>query len=491
MAYVPGFDHDVLVSYAHIDNEDRNQVRHSGWVDAVKAELEDQLRRRLGSRAVSIWIDDQLPGNQPITPEIIRHVQGSALLLVVLSPSYLCSPWCERERNAFLDVARDRLEEGHAFIIVNLDVNRSQWPHEFGDLDGFRFWIRDPELHVDRPLGMFDRSETAFLGRIYALSAKMAEKLKAMAARPHARSLQTKSTDPGSVSEVGVFVARATDDLEDREQELRNHLTQAGLHVPPRRIYIQADRADFERAVRSEMSGCRVFVQLLSHARGLELAFDDSRRLPALLAAIAAEEGLTIRQWRDRMLDPATIGNAHHRALVDGAMACPIEEFKRAVVDAASARVAPPRPKRPSKVIVFVDRADEDRPLAEQVAAILTSVGAQVWFPIDQGSAEELREHLKGSLQDADGVIEVFGAAELTSVRARMRQHTKLLAYRATEPAALAVLKGPPAGSETLERLRASVADPTLLFIDSAEGVHKDQLAPFIARLCAVRDELE
>lgn len=485
MAYVPGYEHDVFVSYAHIDNEDRNEVRSAGWVDAVKAELEDQLRRRLGSREVRIWIDDQLAANQPVTPEIVRQVAGSALLLVVLSPGYLRSEWCARERNAFLRGAQERFNQGRLFVIQNLDVDRRQWPAELGDLAGFKFWVRDPELHVDRPLGAFDRRETAFLGQIYLLSVKMAEVLGAMAARAHEPALPQRTDDR---PQTGVFVARATDDLEDREQELRNYLTQAGLRVVPRRVYTQSSRDEFEAAVRAEMAGCSVFAQLLGPARGPEMPFDEERRLPALLAELARRQGLTMRQWRDRGVDPGSIADAGHRALVEAAMACPIEEFKRSVADAAAPPAAPVQRKRPPKVIVFVDRAREDHALAEQVASILTGEGAQVYFPIDQGSAEEIRDDLERSLKDADGVLEVFGASELTSVRARMRQHTKLLAYRDSDPAALAVLEGPPAGHERLEQLRASVSDPTLLFIDSAEGVRPDQLEPFISRLRAARD---
>ena len=46
MAFVPGFEHDVFVSYAHFDNEpDTQEIR---WVSRFQADLKVALRQRLG-----------------------------------------------------------------------------------------------------------------------------------------------------------------------------------------------------------------------------------------------------------------------------------------------------------------------------------------------------------------------------------------------------------------------------------------------------------
>ena len=46
MTYVPGYEHDVFVSYAHFDNEEDSQdVR---WVSRFQADLKNALRQRLG-----------------------------------------------------------------------------------------------------------------------------------------------------------------------------------------------------------------------------------------------------------------------------------------------------------------------------------------------------------------------------------------------------------------------------------------------------------
>src|SRR5712692_1321994 len=47
MAYVPGFAHDVFISYAHVDNLPLTEG-DEGWISKFHASLEVQLRQILG-----------------------------------------------------------------------------------------------------------------------------------------------------------------------------------------------------------------------------------------------------------------------------------------------------------------------------------------------------------------------------------------------------------------------------------------------------------
>src|SRR4051812_23241376 len=102
MAFVPDCDHDVFVSYAHVDNQ--NDL---GWVTTLVHHLDTELRQRLGTKDLQIWIDHRIDGNHPLTPDIMQAIRRSATLLIVMSPSYLASEWCAKERNTFLNLARD------------------------------------------------------------------------------------------------------------------------------------------------------------------------------------------------------------------------------------------------------------------------------------------------------------------------------------------------------------------------------------------------
>src|SRR5687768_12886960 len=79
MAFVSDYDHDVFVSYAHLDNQGE-----TAWVSTLVRHLETDLRQRLGTQDLRIWIDEHLDGNRPLTPEIMRSIQRSATLLIVM-----------------------------------------------------------------------------------------------------------------------------------------------------------------------------------------------------------------------------------------------------------------------------------------------------------------------------------------------------------------------------------------------------------------------
>jgi hypothetical protein len=97
MAFIAGCDHDVFVSYAHLDNQGE-----SARVTTLVRHLDTDVPQRLGTKDLRIWIDHNLDGNRQLNPEVMRVIQRSAILLVVMSPSYLSSEWCARESNAFL-----------------------------------------------------------------------------------------------------------------------------------------------------------------------------------------------------------------------------------------------------------------------------------------------------------------------------------------------------------------------------------------------------
>src|SRR5512143_3261203 len=108
-AYVTGFDYDVFVSYAHVDNVKLGEDEAApGWVHNLVNDLRTLLPQQLGrSEWGSVWIDHRrLVGNEPLTPDIQQAVSHSATLVVILSEGYLQSDWCRQERELFLQMAQ-------------------------------------------------------------------------------------------------------------------------------------------------------------------------------------------------------------------------------------------------------------------------------------------------------------------------------------------------------------------------------------------------
>jgi TIR domain len=86
MAYVPGYQHDIFISYAHGDARD--------WIDRLCDRLEPALKQRLGIKP-SIWIDDdKLRQSRDFSREIPDSVKASAVFLLLPSPTYIRSRYC-------------------------------------------------------------------------------------------------------------------------------------------------------------------------------------------------------------------------------------------------------------------------------------------------------------------------------------------------------------------------------------------------------------
>jgi hypothetical protein len=175
-------------------------------------------------------------------------IQRSAILLVVMSPSYLASEWCSRERNGFLKFARDYVNEGRIFIVRCRDTDPKCIPPEFGELVGFKFWTEDPEAGgATRPLGVPDPKEHAYLSNVINLSDRLARTLKEINS--------TRKAGVRSVSDVvteNVFLARSTDDLETREEELIGRSMPAGA------------RSAASSSIRTGIPSCQTRTMLVS-----------------------------------------------------------------------------------------------------------------------------------------------------------------------------------------------------------------------------------
>jgi len=467
MAYVLGYDHDVFVSYAHLDDQGEG-----AWVTNLVRHLDTEIRQRLGTQDLRLWIDRELDGNHPLTPEIMRAIRRSATIILIVSPSYVASEWCARERNAFLGFARDCVSEGRIFVVRYREIDPQILPPEFGDLIGFKFWTQDHDAGgVARPLGLTDLKEQAYFAAVINLADKLSQKLKEIRT---ARIAGAPSSAPATVE--CVFLARSTDDMETREAELVSHLTQAGLRILPETWYREDNEQEFRAAMQADLQRCSVFVQVLGRLPGRRARFAEGRRFPAIQHDIAREVGKPILQWRDAD-DPATIQDEAHRALLEGARAGGFEEFKRAVVEATRRKEQTSR-SRAANVAVFVNADRTDLEIARNLSELFAQHGVMSSWPIAEGGPEKIRQDLEENLKACDGLVLIYGATEPSWVRDQLRQGRKILGRRDQPLAGLAVYLGPPP-----EKPELAVAVPELITLDGRNGVSPAMLRPFVERL--------
>lgn len=103
-AFVERFEHDVFVSYAHLDDVPLGSGDMQ-WITSLVRYLREELVSNLGR--ADIWHDLRLAGNDALWPELASRLKRSAILLAVVTPAYISSPWCRRELTTFLEYHQD------------------------------------------------------------------------------------------------------------------------------------------------------------------------------------------------------------------------------------------------------------------------------------------------------------------------------------------------------------------------------------------------
>ena len=143
--------HDIFISYAHLD-DDSPTGREDGWVTTLKHWLETALKTPLG-RKPDIWMDYQLVANAQVTPTLLEEVRGCRALVLVLSPGYQNSEWCQRELINFLAKTPPSGNREAVFIIEKYPVKRETLHKRLQELTPVQFWEPGLDNKVPRILG--------------------------------------------------------------------------------------------------------------------------------------------------------------------------------------------------------------------------------------------------------------------------------------------------------------------------------------------------
>jgi hypothetical protein len=473
MGFVHPAKTDLFVSYAHVDDLPLEPGR-PGWVTTLVTSLQALLAQKLGrGEDISLWMDHQLPGHAELTPEIEGKLGDAATLLIVLSPAYLASTWCLKEMRFFADAirrARDR-QGARIFVVENDQVER---PQVLGDLNGYRFWTRDPLGRSTRTLGIPHPGpeDRGYFDQLYDLRHDLAETLSHL--KTGAKELPLSD---GAGDRHVVFLAEVTDDLDDEREEVRRYLLQAGLAVVPDGIYVR-DSAAFRAAAERDLACAKLFVQLLSRLAG--------KRLPGASASIvglqhecAVSRGVPVLQWHARGLDLAGVARPDHRARLEGpsVIATDLQEFKSLVVQKVRELTAPlptaPRHDKNADTLVFVNAEEADLDLAKRIGSLLFRHGIGYVLPNRSRRPAEARKALEANLLNCDGLVLVHGTNP-DWVFEQVIRFRKIKSRRESPIKAIGICDGPPP-----EKEECHFALPGLRIINCRDGLDEEEFNKF------------
>ncbi|MGH6767579.1 MAG: toll/interleukin-1 receptor domain-containing protein [Xanthobacteraceae bacterium] len=462
MAFVPVFEHDVFISYAHFDNEpDTQEIR---WVSRFQADLKTALRQRLGTEPNVFFDTRNLQAHHDLEM-LTDNVCHSAVFLAVLSPSYVKREWTIKELEAF-----DRVATGRNRIVTVelLPVKESDFHPRFLRLKRAQFWWKD-EREEDIPLKLTPRSNPdKYDRRLQTLAHQMEELLRDVfedqTKKPQSTASVSKQALPasdvkGPLTGKTILLAQATMDLYDDRDQVLAYLKQFGATVLPDGDYLQGGR-EFAEAVKADVARTDLFVQLLGPYRSnrppdlKDEGSDEPKSYAQFQYDAAKARGAEILQWRRPDIDPAAITHWDKR-LLEGpeVLAMGLQEFMKEIKKTiersiAAAEKAAEKAVTPAKgtEFLFINADSSDKELADQLLKAFED--RQDWMaasPLFEGSAEDITKDLDANLVECGALMLVYGKADAPWVRAQLRRYSKLERLRDAPPRVKTILFAPPA----------------------------------------------
>jgi TIR domain-containing protein len=285
MAYLPGFEHDIFISYVHDNNQD-------GWVTRLHNDLQKELDGSV--KGVKIWRDRELNSNTRFDEKIRKTIEDSAIFLAITSKRYLLSDYCRQELEWFHGKAQNEpygLSVNSQYRIFNAlihNIEYEKWPKEFSGITGlqlfdsfgkplpddektYKLQVRKLSVEIEQLILALEKE----IGRVAKETPQHTDITSASS------SLIVESSEEEEKAFV-IFLAQSSTLLDEKRKQLINRLRPEAVELrqadqaikilnpdndlpPP----YDADKHD-ERAI-AEIGKAHLVINLLNHDRGVKM----------------------------------------------------------------------------------------------------------------------------------------------------------------------------------------------------------------------------
>jgi len=323
MSYISGFDYDIFISYAHVDNATADEGE-TGWVTAFREHLDVQLSKRVGRiGAVKVWQDPKLEGGQLFDQTIKNSIDRAALFLALTSTGYLASDYCRQEVKWFTEKASAEslgLAVGDRMRVFNLQLNNipfPDWPTEFGRTSGFPFHDAEETDDLGYPSDpkdrLFQQQIRKLVDAVYRTLLVLKE--KQVAAAPAIVSAAKAPEKSPADDAFTVFLADTSDTLRTLRRRVSNELQQEGIRVtsnlPP-----PYDSSSHEAAAINAINQAHLSIHLLDGVPGREIEGQEEKTYPRRHAELGLEHARSQMIWVPQSLDPQAIEDSAYRTFI-------------------------------------------------------------------------------------------------------------------------------------------------------------------------------
>jgi hypothetical protein len=460
-------DGRLFLSYAHVDNEPLLPGQ-KGWIDNFQYTLKVRLRQLLGEDPEIFWDRTSLRGHDVFGAVIETDLVRCAVLVPVVSPSYVNfdrSEWCRKELELFCAAAEKsggvRLgDHSRIFKVMKTPVPHERQPDPLKGLLGYEFYRKDTvtgrvrEFALQPELGAVDPE---YIQKIDDLATDIRDFLDVLSAR----AASTRAAATAAADRPVVYLAETTLDLTDERERVLRMLKQRGYTVLPDRPLPVAHGPALRQYVDECLRRASLAIHLVGPSYG---AIPDGETASVIAiqneigAARSSDGSLARIIWiapgidsMDERQRSYTSRLSSDAVLQRGAevVSCSLEEVETLVQDALR-RPAPDQvstqPLALKYVYLVCDRQDLEaaRMLCEELHTC--SEQLEISLPLFDAPDEDARAHHKQSLTACEGVLVYVGAVPTSWLEMKKLELLKMDGYARARPvAAKAIYLGPPA----------------------------------------------
>lgn len=457
---------DIFISYARDDDlppPDRPDKK--GFVTFLYESIQYEFRD-LGPDRPKIWRDTKrISDGDQFSPALEKALKEASTLLVVLSPNWMASEWCNRELETF---ARYHNTDGvlqRIIVVSKHHIDFDARPTLLRGQTGFEFYARnkDPD-DIAGDIEFFDRGEARderYWQKVKALVAHMLKRKPAPSAPAYPPSGRT------------IYVAKPASDMRAGYDRIVSELVGRGHTVVPSPLE-EIPLNEAVEVIDEALSSAEISIHLLGEkagqapedqapmvklqlARAAEAAGKDGsgkfHRLvwaPALWSAPSAAD----QPAQETVRHPVDVLTRFDRQLpsdkVEGDSLSKFVDF----INQHLVAIAPPRllsalsAAKGGEISLYLYHSQEDSDYALNLAQALQQRQLDARLPVFDGPDAEIKSFNGKQLAECDAVVLCWAAASEVWVRAQasgLRNWQEL--GRKQQFSYRAVVAAPPPGS--------------------------------------------
>ncbi len=495
MVYLPDRDHDVFISYAHVDDDP------SKWVTSLGKFLAKELRKQLRIKEntgedidVEIWKDHKLPRHGDLGDQLEDTLGAASTFLVVMSRSYLLSKWCKREGATFVSGLRDN-PNNRIFIVEKEPTDRSKWPDFLKGPDGnpllsFEFF---EEVDIDEfePMPM-----TTPYGSIDPRADKLIRNLcKDYSDQLYDLKHNPASSGPAAADACAVYFGFCLGKQAGKDRKAAMDLLSKDKTVragpgPDVKLFHQIEKA----SLAQDLEGCALFVQVLDHNEG-QYVVDHELGLVGQQSDQAREAGVPVLYWLSPEVDEEDFEEGAYKQFVDGLRANEgdsplvtgeLADLIKAIQEKLAARPANGHDKQQNRTCFIAVRSDvNDSEMVSKFNQQVMQLPSR--YPIKIMRATEMMSaaDIDDLMDYAKGIVIVWGKIQFRWVLDEIEKFNNMSGR--DRKAGVVALFDPPKG-RVFDEADTRLA-PIYLTSDSNKSEAVEGISEFVERLETLMDE--